>query len=98
MQDAGEEPFDLIFIDADKEGTPDYFTGAVKLSRRGSVIIVDNVVRHGEVADASTDDPRVLGMRRFLEVLATDPRVSGTVIQTVGVKGYDGFALAVVTG
>ncbi|HLX95245.1 MAG TPA: O-methyltransferase [Verrucomicrobiae bacterium] len=93
----GRGPFDLIFIDADKPGTADYFVWALKLSRRGSVIIVDNVVRKGAVADAASDDPNVQGMRRFLDVLAAEKRVNATVIQTVGSKGYDGFALALVT-
>jgi predicted O-methyltransferase YrrM len=90
-------PFDLIFIDADKERTPEYFTWALKLSRQGSVIIVDNVVRNGAIIDAASDDPRVQGVRRFNEQLAAETRVSATVIQTVGSKGYDGFALALVT-
>jgi len=92
----GSGPFDLIFIDADKPSYPDYFRWALKLSRRGSVIIADNVVRDGAVIDPASDDPRVQGMRRFNEVLAAEPRVSATEIQTVGSKGYDGFALAVV--
>ena len=92
----GRGPFDLIFIDADKPGYPDYFRWALKLSRRGSVIIADNVVRDGAVIDAASDDPRVQGMRRFNEVLAAESRVSATEIQTVGSKGYDGFAIAVV--
>jgi predicted O-methyltransferase YrrM len=92
----GSGPFDLIFIDADKPGYPDYLRWALKLSRRGSVIIADNVVRDGEVIDPASDDPRVQGMRRFNELLAAEPRVSATEIQTVGSKGYDGFALAVV--
>ena len=92
----GAGPFDLIFIDADKEGYPDYFVWSIKLARRGTVIVADNVVRDGAVIDAASDDPRVQGMRRFNEVLAAEPRVSATEIQTVGSKGYDGFALAVV--
>jgi len=90
------DPFDLVFVDADKESTADYFVWALKLSRRGSVIIVDNVVRKGAVTDATSDDPRVQGMRRFFEVLAAERRVNATVIQTVGSKGHDGFALAFV--
>jgi|SRR5262245_3587127 len=93
----GRGPFDLIFIDADKENNADYFAWALKLSRRGSLIIVDNVVRKGAVIDAATSDPLVQGVRRFLDVLAAEPRVSATAIQTVGSKGYDGFALALVT-
>ena len=92
----GVGPFDLVFIDADKVSTADYFTWALKLARRGSLIIVDNVVRKGAVADASSTDPDVQGVRRFYEVLAAEPRVSATAIQTVGSKGYDGFALALV--
>ena|SRR5258708_5423807 len=94
----GGGPFDLIFIDADKPGYPDYFRWALKLSRRGTVIVADNVVREGAVIDPASDDPRVQGMRRFNEVLAAEPRVSATEIQTVGSKGYDGFALALVIG
>jgi predicted O-methyltransferase YrrM len=94
----GRGPFDLTFIDADKPGTPDYFAWAVKLSRKGSVIIADNVVREGALADPASDDPRVRAMRRFHEVVAAEPRVSATTIQTVGSKGYDGFTLAVVIG
>ncbi|HTL54345.1 MAG TPA: O-methyltransferase [Candidatus Limnocylindrales bacterium] len=89
-------PFDLIFIDADKVSTPDYFSRALKLSRPGSVIITDNVVRDGALADSTSTDPSVQGMRRFTEMLGKEPRVSATVIQTVGSKGYDGFAVALV--
>ena len=89
-------PFDLIFIDADKASIPDYFAWALKLSRPGTVIIVDNVVRKGAVADASTADPSVQGVRRFNELLAAESRVSATTIQTVGSKGYDGFTIAIV--
>ena len=88
--------FDLIFIDADKVNIADYFAWALKLSRRGSVIIVDNVVRKGAVADAASEDPAVQGVRRFNALLATESRVSATAIQTVGSKGHDGFALALV--
>jgi predicted O-methyltransferase YrrM len=90
-------PFDLIFIDADKPSYPEYLTWSLKLSRPGTLIVADNVVRHGHVFDATSDDPRVHGMRRFLEQLAAEPRVTATVIQTVGSKGHDGFALALVT-
>ena len=90
-------PFDLIFIDADKPNYPDYLTWALKLSRRGTLIVADNVVLRGEVFDELSEDARVRGMRCFLEQLASEPRVSATVIQTVGGKGYDGFALALVT-
>lgn len=90
-------PFDLVFIDADKPSTPDYVAWALRLCRRGSLIVVDNVVRDGAVIDAGSDDPGLRGVRRALELLAAEPRVSATAIQTVGGKGYDGFALALVT-
>jgi len=93
----GIGPFDLIFIDADKASIPDYFTWSLKLSRRGSLIIVDNVVREGAVIDEDSTDESVRGVRRFLEMMAAEPRVSATAIQTVGTKGYDGFSLALVT-
>lgn len=89
-------PFDLTFIDADKPNTAEYFDWAVRLSRPGGVIVVDNVVRQGALADAQSPDPDVQGMRRFLSRLAADPRVTGSVVQTVGEKGYDGFAVALV--
>jgi predicted O-methyltransferase YrrM len=87
-------PFDFVFIDADKPNIPDYFEWAMKLTTSGSVIIVDNVVRDGAIIDGASDDPSVLGVRRFNEILARDKRVSATTIQTVGSKGYDGFTLA----
>lgn len=92
----GQGPFDLIFIDADKQNNAAYFQWALDLSRKGSVIVVDNVVRDGAVIDAESADAMVQGVRRFNEVLAAEPRVSATAIQTVGSKGYDGFALALV--
>ncbi len=92
----GHAPFDMIFIDADKASTPDYFAWALRLSRRGSLIIIDNVVRTGGVIDAERTDPDIQGVRRVLEMLAEEPRVSATAIQTVGSKGYDGFAIALV--
>jgi predicted O-methyltransferase YrrM len=88
--------FDLIFIDADKETYPEYLTASLRLSRSGTVIIADNVVREGEVVNPESDDPPVLAVRRYLEMLAAEPRVASTVIQTVGSKGYDGFAISVV--
>jgi predicted O-methyltransferase YrrM len=91
-------PFDLIFIDVDKAGYPEYFSWAVKLSRRGSLILADNVVRNGAVIDPSSRDPNVQGVRRFLERVSAEPRVTATVIQTVGSKGYDGLALILVNG
>ena len=90
----GHGPFDLVFIDADKPNNPDYFAWAVRLSRPGSLIIADNVVREGAVADAASGEPGARGVRRFLELMAAEPRVSATAIQTVGSKGYDGFAIA----
>lgn len=90
------EPFDLTFIDADKEHMAEYFAWAVRLSRPGSVIIADNVVRDGEVIDVESTDARVRGVRAFFEAARAEPRVTVTAIQTVGVKGYDGFALALV--
>jgi predicted O-methyltransferase YrrM len=92
----GIGPFDFVFIDADKESTAEYFEWALRLSRPGSAILVDNVIRDGEVANAKTADPRVLGIRRFNEAVARETRVSATTIQTVGSKGYDGFTLALV--
>ncbi|MGH7669559.1 MAG: O-methyltransferase [Gemmatimonadaceae bacterium] len=90
--------FDFVFIDADKASTADYFDRAVQLSRPGALVMVDNVVREGAVIDAASDDPSVIGIRKFNELVAADPRVSVTTIQTVGAKGYDGFALALVIG
>ena len=91
-------PFDLIFIDADKTGYSDYLGWSLKLSRPGTLIVADNVVRKGAVADPASLDANVQGVRRFNELLAAEPRVSATVIQTVGSKGYDGLAMAVVIG
>jgi predicted O-methyltransferase YrrM len=92
----GLDPFDFTFIDADKENTAEYFKWAVRLSRPGAVILVDNVVRDGEVADADTTDPRVQGIRSFLDMLSAESRVTAATLQTVGSKGYDGFTLALV--
>ena len=89
----GLGPFDFIFIDADKRAYADYFTWALALSRKGTVMVVDNVIRDGAVADSDTGDERVKGVQRFNAVAAADPRVSVTTVQTVGEKGYDGFAL-----
>lgn len=89
-------PFDLVFIDADKENCAAYFDWAIKLSRPGGLIIVDNVIRNGAVVDAGSGDPRVQGVRRLFDLLASEPRVTATVLQTVGAKGYDGFVLAIV--
>lgn len=90
----GVGPFDLTFIDADKVHTPDYFAWALEHSRPGSLIIADNVIRDGRLADLSDDDPAITAQRRFHEQLAAEPRVEATTIQTVGGKGYDGFSLA----
>ena len=89
-------PFDLIFIDADKVSYPDYLPWTLKLSAPGTLIIADNLVRGGAVIDTENDDPSVGGSRRFTELLGAEPRVSATLIQTVGSKGYDGFALGLV--
>lgn len=90
------EPFDLVFIDADKERSVPYFDAALQLTRPGSVIVVDNVVRDGAIIDAQSTDGNVQGMRRLTERVAREPRVSATAIQTVGSKGYDGFIIALV--
>src|SRR5436305_1306008 len=90
------DPFDLIFIDADKASTADYYEAAISLAKPGSLIVIDNVVRHGEVVDADTEDVSVQGVRRAVERIARDTRVSATAVQTVGSKGYDGFILAIV--
>ncbi|MCA0457533.1 MAG: O-methyltransferase [Chloroflexi bacterium] len=91
-------PFDLVFIDADKVSTPDYLTWAMRLTKPGSLIIIDNVVRKGEVADPKVTDVNVQGVQKALAMLAADQRVIATAIQTVGSKGYDGFSLAYVVG
>lgn len=91
------KPFDFIFIDADKANIAEYFDWSLGLARPGAIIVVDNVVRKGAVIDEKSEDANVRGVRRFLEKLASEPRVSATTIQTVGSKGYDGFTLAVVT-
>jgi predicted O-methyltransferase YrrM len=96
LHDEGVEPFDLVFIDADKQTTPEYFQWALKLTRPRAVIVTDNVVRAGELADPHSTDPRVQGMRRFHQLLAAEPRASATTIQTVGEKGYDGFTLVLL--
>ena len=95
---AGAAPFDLIFIDADKSSIPAYLGWALKLSRPGTVLVTDNVVRDGKVIQANSGDADVVGVRRFAEIVAKEPRLSATVLQTVGSKGYDGFAIAVVLG
>jgi predicted O-methyltransferase YrrM len=93
----GLDPFDFIFLDADKENNAAYFEWALRLSHSGTVIVIDNVVRDGEVADAASADSAVQGTRRLNEAVAAEPRVAATTLQTVGSKGYDGFTLALVT-
>lgn len=90
-------PYDLIFLDADKAGLPDYLQWSLELSHTGTVIIADNVVRRGEVSNPDTADEDVRGAQRYLEIAGADPRLESTAIQTVGSKGYDGFAISVVT-
>ncbi|MFF1447171.1 O-methyltransferase [Streptomyces sp. NPDC058274] len=94
LADEHPEPFDLVFIDADKVNNPHYVEWAAKLTRPGSLIVLDNVVRSGRVTEAGSDDPSVRGTRAALELFASHPKLTGTAIQTVGSKGYDGFALA----
>lgn len=96
LEREGAGPFDFVFIDADKPSNPEYFAWALKLSRRGTVIVVDNVIRNGAVADAGSADAAVRGVRRLNLMMAAEKRVSATAIQTVGSKGYDGFAVALV--
>jgi predicted O-methyltransferase YrrM len=97
LQNESSEPFDVIFIDADKPNNSAYVRWAIKLSRPGTLIVIDNVVRDGAVIDATSVDKDVQGARQLFELLANEPRLSCTAIQTVGVKGYDGFAFAIVT-
>ncbi len=92
----GLGPFDFVFIDADKSNNANYLRWALRLSRPGTAIVVDNVVRDGRIADASAKDPDVTGTRRMFEMMASEPRLEATAIQTVGAKGWDGFALAIV--
>jgi predicted O-methyltransferase YrrM len=92
------EPFDLVFIDADKRNTPGYFAAAVDLAHVGTLIIVDNVVRQGKLIDLESDDPDAAGMRQLIEQMAAEQRITPAVIQTVGIKGWDGFAFALVIG
>lgn len=92
----GRGPFDFIFIDADKPNIPAYFEWVLKLSHPGALIVVDNVVRDGGVIDADSTDPSIQGVRRFIDMLGRESRASGTAIQTVGIKGYDGFAIVLV--
>ncbi|MGM7423869.1 O-methyltransferase [Cellulosimicrobium sp. ES-005] len=94
LVDEGVEPFDLVFVDADKPSNPVYLDLALRLSRPGTLIVVDNTVRGGAVADAESTDPNVLGVREMVERVVADPRLDATALQTVGSKGYDGFVLA----
>ncbi|HXT26446.1 MAG TPA: O-methyltransferase [Candidatus Eisenbacteria bacterium] len=97
VEKEGLGPFDFIFIDADKPNNPGYLEWAINLSRPGALIIVDNVVRDGAIVDASSTDPTIQGTRRMFEMMSLDSRLSSTALQTVGSKGYDGFAMAMVT-
>jgi predicted O-methyltransferase YrrM len=98
IAEEGIAPFDFVFIDADKQNIPSYFDWALRMSRPGSLIVVDNVVRNGDVIDAASDDASVIGVRRLTSPRASAPRTTATTIQTVGIKGYDGFTIALVTG
>jgi len=91
-------PFDLVFVDADKPSIPEYFTWALRLTRPGSVIVFDNTVRDGALADPATTDANVIGVRRLHDMLSAEPRVSATTLQTVGSKGYDGLTIGLVVG
>jgi predicted O-methyltransferase YrrM len=97
LQAEGVGPFDFFFIDADKPNSPNYVTWALKLAHRGSVIVIDNVIRDGAIVNERSGDPAVQGTRRLHDMMAADPRLSATAIQTVGSKGYDGFTIALVT-
>jgi predicted O-methyltransferase YrrM len=97
MHAEGAKPFDFFFIDADKVNSPNYLTWALKLAHRGSVIVFDNVIREGGIVDAGSRDPAVKATRQLHDMIAAEPRLSATAIQTVGDKGYDGFAIALVT-
>jgi predicted O-methyltransferase YrrM len=96
MHAAAAEPFDLIFIDADKKSLPGYLDLSIKLAHAGTIIVADNVVRDGKVIDADAADPDIQGVRRYLELVAANPRLSAMAFQTVGARGYDGFAVALV--
>jgi predicted O-methyltransferase YrrM len=96
VESAGFGPFDLVFIDADKANNANYVEWALRLTRPGSAIVVDNVIRNGTVADPNNHDPDAVGSRKVLDLLGTDPRVDATALQTVGSKAWDGIALAIV--
>ncbi len=93
LLDDPASPFDFVFLDADKPNNPNYFEWSLKLSRPGSIIIADNVVRRGTVVEANSNDPSTIGVRQFNEMVANEPRVSATALQTVSGKGYDGFVI-----
>jgi predicted O-methyltransferase YrrM len=97
LEAEGAGPFDLVFIDADKVNTPEYFAWSLERTRLGGLIVADNVVRGGALVDRADEEPSIVAQRRFHEMLADEPRVEATTIQTVGVKGYDGFTIALVT-
>lgn len=97
LEAEGAGPFDFIFIDADKPSNPAYLEWSLRLSRPGTVIVLDNVVRDGEVVDASNTDPRVIGTRAGFDFMGASPRLDATALQTVGSKGYDGFAIGIVS-
>jgi predicted O-methyltransferase YrrM len=96
MHADGEESFDFVFIDADKVGYPDYLEWAVRLGHSGTVIVADNVIRDGKVADAASEDGPVQAVRRMFDIMARHPDLDSTAIQTVGAKGYDGFSVAMI--
>lgn len=96
MQDADEAPFDLVFIDADKENGANYVRAAIALGRPGTVIIVDNIVREGGVLDPASEDTRIIGTRALFDYVASEPRLSATAVQTVGAKKWDGYLLAII--
>jgi predicted O-methyltransferase YrrM len=96
LQAGGAAPFDLVFIDADKKSMPEYLDWSLKLSRPGTIIVADNVVRDGKVIEPDNPDPDIKGVRRMTEMMAANPRLRATAIQTVGARGYDGFAMALV--
>lgn len=98
LSEEGAKPFDLIFIDADKKNNPVYLEWALKLAKRGTLIVIDNVVRDGELVNAESTDSDIVGTRDMFARMANEPRLVGTAVQTVGSKGYDGFAIAVVVG
>lgn len=98
IAEEGIGPFDFVFIDADKPRNPDYLAWALRLSKSGTVIVCDNVVRDGAVVDRTSADPSIRGIRRMFDMIGKEPRLSGTAIQTVGAKAWDGFAIAIVDG